>query len=244
MSTEFVVYPRRDGVPYPQIYSRFKVKSQDDSNVEDEFYIQDLTENYFDIAVDFIVENHARGAVFHRAAGTIETEAGIEIIRKYYRAAFEQRVSLICIDAKTNNIAGLNALYLATKFDPPKPKTDDPNFQNLNKILKLIEDSFNVYEHYGVDRVMFAAGLCVDKTYRGRGIATEILKARAHILKAIGVEVTSSIFSTVGAQKAAKAAGYDENFSISYEDMDEKLPSLNFSHVYGYTCKVLSLKVK
>ncbi|KAL7036383.1 hypothetical protein ACKWTF_008793 [Chironomus riparius] len=241
MSTEFVVYPRRDGVPYPQIYSRFKVKSED---VEDEFFIQDLTENHFDMAVDFIVENHARGAVFHRAAGTIGTEAGVDIIRKNYRAAFEQRVSLICIDAKTNEIAGLNALYLASKFDPPKPESDDPNFRKLNQTLKFIEESFNVYEHYGVDRVMFAAGLCVDKTYRGRGIATEILKARAHVLKAIGVEVTSSIFSTVGAQKAAKAAGYDENFSISYEDMDEKLPSLNFSHGYGNTCKVLSLKVK
>ncbi|CAG9805186.1 unnamed protein product [Chironomus riparius] len=241
MSTEFVVYPRRDGVPYPQIYSRFKVKSED---VEDEFFIQDLTVNYFDMAVDFIVENHARGAVFHRAAGTIGTEAGVDIIRKNYRAAFEQRVSLICIDAKTNEIAGLNALYLASKFDPPKPESDDPNFRKLNQTLKFIEESFNVYEHYGVDRVMFAAGLCVDKTYRGRGIATEILKARAHVLKAIGVEVTSSIFSTVGAQKAAKAAGYDENFSISYEDMDEKLPSLNFSHGYGNTCKVLSLKVK
>lgn len=245
MSTEFVVYPRRDGVPYPQIYSRFKVKSKDDgSNDEDEFFIQDLTENYFDVAVDFIVENHARGAVFHRAAGTIGTDVGIELIRKNYRAAFEQRISLICIDARTNQIAGLNALYLASKFDPPKPESDDPNFQNLNKTLKLIEESFNVYEHYGVNRVMFAAGLCVDKTYRGRGIATEILKARAHVLKAIGVEVTSTIFSTVGAQKAAKAAGYDENFSISYEEMDEKLPSLNFSHGYGNTCKVLSLKVK
>jgi len=244
MSTEFVVYPRRDGVPYPQIYSQFKVKSKDDSDDEDEFFIQDLTENYFDMAVDFIVDNHARGAVFHRAAGTIETDAGIELIRKYYRAAFEQRISLICIDGRTNEIAGLNALYLATKFDPPKPESDDPNFRNLNKIMKFIGESFNVYGHYGVDRIMFAAGLCVDKQYRGRGIATEILKARVHVLKAIGVEVTSSIFSTVGAQKAAKAAGYDENFSISYEEMDEKLPTLNFSHGYGNTCKVLSLKIK
>lgn len=244
MSTEFTVYPRRDGVPYPQIYSRFKVKSNDDSNDEEEYFIQDLTENYFDFAVDFIVENHARGAVFHRAAGTINTDAGIELIRKNYRAAFEQRISIICINSKTNEVAGLNALYMASKFDSPKPQSDNPNFRDLNEALKFIEDSFNVYEHYGVDRVMLAAGLCVDKKFRRKGIATQILKAREGVLKAIGVKVTSTIFSTVGGQKAALAAGYDENFSVNYEELDKILPSLNFSHGYGTSCKVLSLKLK
>lgn len=92
---------------------------------------------------------------------------------------------------------------------------------------------------------MFAAGLCVDEKFRGRGIATEILKARIPLMQAIGIEVTTSVFSTLGAQKAAKAAGYDENYKVSYEALQAKFPEMDFSHgasVHGF-CKVLSRKV-
>lgn len=98
-------------------------------------------------------------------------------------------------------------------------------------------------DNYNVDRFMYAVGLCVDKKLRGRGIATEILKARATLMREIGVELTSSIFSTVGAQKAAKAAGYDENYAIEYEKFQEKFPGMNFSHAYKTSCKILSMKV-
>lgn len=96
---------------------------------------------------------------------------------------------------------------------------------------------------YNVDRLMWAAGLCVDAKLRGRGIATEILKARASLMKTIGIQVTTSIFSTVGAQKAALAAKYDENYSITYEDLQKEFPKMNFSRVFGTSCKVLSLKI-
>lgn len=98
-------------------------------------------------------------------------------------------------------------------------------------------------DHYEVDRFVFAAGLCVEKRFRGRGVATEILKARGPLMKSIGLSLTSSIFSTVGAQKAAAGAGYDENFSISYEDFEKLSPGMDFSHAFGTSCKVLSLKV-
>lgn len=241
MTEEFTAFPRRDGVPYPQIYSRFKVKSKD-SEDEEEFYIQDLTENYFDQAVDFIVENHARGAVFHNACKTLHNEDGIERVRKSYRKAFEERISLICIKVGSEEIAGLNGLYLRSRFDAPPAASDDVNFRRLQELSKCIEDAFSVTDHYQVDRCVLAVGLAVDRKFRGRGIATEILKARAGILKAIGLSVTSAVFSTIGAQKAAASAGYDENYSIKYEEL-EKICPIDFSFAYGGYCKVLSLKV-
>jgi GNAT superfamily N-acetyltransferase len=201
-----------------------------------------LTENYFDQAVDFIVENHARGAVFHNACKTLHNEDGIERVRKSYRKAFEERISLICIKVGSEEVVGLNALYLKSRFDAPPAPSDDPNFLKLQELSQYVEDAFRVADHYRVDRFVFAAGLAVDRKLRGRGIATEILKARAGILKAIGLSITTAIFSTVGAQKAAASAGYDENYSIKYEEL-EKLFPLDFSFVHGGYCKVLSLKV-
>lgn len=49
---------------------------------------------------------------------------------------------------------------------------------------------------------------------RGQGIATELMKARECISKAVGVQLTSDGFTSLGAQKAAANAGYEENFSI------------------------------
>lgn len=104
---------------YPLIYSTFTVKVRG-SDVEEEYYIQDLTENFFDVAVDFIVANHARGAVFHRAANTLCDDSGINRVREMYRNVFKEKISLICIKRVTNEVVGLNALHIRTKSDIPK----------------------------------------------------------------------------------------------------------------------------
>jgi GNAT superfamily N-acetyltransferase len=168
----------------------------------------------------------------------------LQRIRNAYRKAFENRISLICIRAGTDEVVGLNALYVKSKFDKPTPPSDDESFRILNESLDYIEMKSNIYEHYNVDHYVSAAGLCVDENYRGRGIATEILKTRAALLRAIGLKVTSAVFSTIGGQKAAHAAGYEENFSTQYEDFEKLFPSMRFSHVRGLCCKVLSLKIQ
>lgn len=121
--------------------------------------------------------------------------------------------------------------------------TDDENFNLLYEATNYLNRKADVMNFYNVDRVLWAAGLCVDSKLRGRGIATEILKARAPLMKKIGVELTTSLFSTVGAQKAASAASYDENYSIAYEDLQKVFPKMDFSNVLGTTSKILSLKV-
>jgi hypothetical protein len=99
---------------YPQVYSTFKVKAKD-SEEEEEFMIQDLTENYFNDAVNIIVENHAKGAVFHNAAKTLIDEAGVQRVRELYRNVFKEKISLICINMANKEIAGVNALTVKTR---------------------------------------------------------------------------------------------------------------------------------
>lgn len=113
----------------------------------------------------------------------------------------------------------------------------------MRDAIAFLNNEFNVMDYYGVHRVISAAGLCVIEKYRRRGIATKMLKARVPLLKCLGVKVTSTIFSTSDSQKAAKAAGYEENYSISYEDLGKKFAKMDFSHVLNGFCKVMSLKV-
>lgn len=80
--------------------------------------------------------------------------------------------------------------------------------------MSYAQQQFNVYQHFNVNEYLIAYGLCVDTQYRARGIATEMLKARAPFLKALGLKVTTTAFTGIGSQKAALKAGYKENFSI------------------------------
>jgi hypothetical protein len=90
---------------YPHIYSEFQVKLPGEESDTD-FIIQDLTEDFFDEAVEFIVENHAKGAVFHRAAGTLTTAEGQQKVYAGYRKAFEEKISLICLIKGTKTVVG------------------------------------------------------------------------------------------------------------------------------------------
>lgn len=64
----------------------------------------------------------------------------------------------------------------------------------------VISKGPNVKDLYGVDKHVGAFGLSVDPKYRGRGIATEILKARAPMCKAVGIGLTSNIFTGEASQ--------------------------------------------
>lgn len=104
----------------------------------EEYFVQDLTESFFDAAVDFIVKNHAMGAIFHRAAGTL-VDNGIERVSEMYRNVIKRKVSLICFKKETREIAGLNALIVKTRSDIPKVEAR----VTLNLITTLIKNYFS-----------------------------------------------------------------------------------------------------
>lgn len=80
--------------------------------------------------------------------------------------------------------------------------------------MEYAASQFDPFEHFGVDEYLIAYGLCVDPAYRGRGIATEILRARLSLLKALELKVTASAFTGPGSQRAAFKCGYKDNFVI------------------------------
>jgi GNAT superfamily N-acetyltransferase len=81
--------------------------------------------------------------------------------------------------------------------------------------MKYAQKQFNVFEKFDVNEYLIAYGLCVDDSYRGRGIATEMLKSRRSMLEDLGLRVTTTAFTGIGSQKAALKADYQENFVIS-----------------------------
>ena len=100
---------------------------------------------------------------------------------------------------------------------------------------------FDVYAAYKVDKYLTAYGLCVDPKYRGRGIATEMLKARVPILKGLGLKVTSTAFSAIGSQTAAKNAGFEDVYVINYSNLEKIFPGFDFSKSVTKIFKTMAL---
>lgn len=111
------------------------------------------------------------------------------------------------------------------------------------KVMMYTTKQFDVYEAYNVDQYLTAYGLSVNSEYRGRGIATEILKARAPIFKAFGLKVTSTAFSAIGSQTAAKNVGFEEVFVISFADIEKIILAFDFSKSVTKYFKTMALHV-
>lgn len=114
--------------------------------------------------------------------------------------------------------------------------------RNLRNALDFVIEKFDVFSHYNVDRYLYGNGLCVHADYRGRGIATKLLEARLSLLKALDLRVTSTLFTTLKSQKAAKSAGYDEVSSTSYEELQLRFEELDFSQSNASHCKTFVLE--
>lgn len=75
-------------------------------------------------------------------------------------------------------------------------------------------DRADICNRYDVDNFLSGTALAIHPDYRKHGIATEMLKARSNLMKCLGLSVTSTGFASIGAQKAAKNAGFQEDYAI------------------------------
>ena len=120
-----------------------------------------------------------------------------------------------------------------------KVKTE--HVRDLFSLLRFIESHHDGFSKYNTDKLLTDFGLVTKKAYRGRGIATEFLKARVAILKAFKIDVTSTIFTVIGSQKAAFKADYKEVFAVKWTDIADMFPQFDFSKANCEYCKIIDM---
>lgn len=111
----------------------------------------------------------------------------------------------------------------------------------MGEVVEYIVEQCNVYEKYNTDCTIFGWGLSVSKKYRGRKIASEILRARIPLCKAIGVKLSTTIFTNIISQKCAEGVGFKEDFVITYDDLFEINSGWDFRNESTKFCKTMSL---
>lgn len=228
---------RVDGFVFPHIYSKF---TRPDKNNVDlvEYWIQDLPENRFEDAVEFLNKHMHYDEPMYDCKKLCEDINALEIVNGMYQEYLSHKVSLVCFKENSDEIIGFNILKIMTKdehFKEPKVRLEIYYFtfgytcilkflsqsksavwNDIMDAIYVLEDQCNVFDHYNVSEGLFSFGLIVNPEYRGRGIATELLKARRPLMESLNLQLTASTFSAPGSQNAAKKAGFEENVSVLY----------------------------
>lgn len=206
-------WKRSINVEFPQIWSRFKAKDNDGSLIE--YRIQDLPEERFHEAIYVMQRYHMESEVLRVKRIRDDPVSFREITEKWWDC-LRQRITLVCFKEDSDEIVGLNVLGVVTQAESNQPHSyKGKGWSEICNSKKFVTDNyFDPFKHYSVDCLMFALGLIVLPEYRQRGVAYELMKARELVGKAVGIQLSSNVFTSFGAQRAAEKADYEENFTI------------------------------
>lgn len=61
-------------------------------------------------------------------------------------------------------------------------------------------------------------------------------------MKALGLTLSATVFTTPSSQKSAVKAGHQEVSSVSFEEIQKAFPDFDFSHASGSYCKTFILE--
>lgn len=213
-----MVWKRPENVPYPTVWHTFQAKDTDSDRLVT-YRVQDLPEERFEEAIGHMMEFFVLDEPTCRAKNIVSEQQSVDEIAALWREFVKLRLVIVCFKEGSDEIAGMNMLYIAEKNDKEQYQCKGQIWRCIYDLVDNVMKEADVFERYGVDVYIGAMGLSVAPKYRGRGIATEILRARIPLCKSVGISLTSTCFTAIGSQVAAAKAGYEETYVVSYEDM-------------------------
>ncbi|KAG5684338.1 hypothetical protein PVAND_013573 [Polypedilum vanderplanki] len=236
------LFKRPENLKFPTVYYTFKAKDIENENLV-EYRVQDLPETYFKEALSLLVEHFLPDEELCSSRGLLKCDKGLKEVSDFWTCILKEKLSIGCF--KNDELVGMNVLVVTSKNDPKDEIIyEDECWNDVLDVLIHMNNQINPFETFNVDQYLTAYGLVVHPKYHGRGIATEMLKARIPILKKFGLKVTVTIFTGIGSQMAAKKANYDDFYSIKYSELKEVKPLYNFLiNAKSTYCKIMSLKI-
>lgn len=262
-------FVKPENLEFPATYRKFS--SPKDSELK--FRIGELQNENFDRAIDLIEHHFLAEETIHVSKKIAESEEKRENSKGFYRETLEENLSIGCFREDTGELVAINVMVVSSKDDEKmvvsillrskyyqqrtrckmkqtfiifffRFQVEDQTSKEIIELFNYAKSECNIFEIFKVDQYLTSYALVVDSAYRGHGIATEILKARVEILKAFNLKVTSTIFTTIGSQVAGKKAGFDEIWQISYEELEKKFPTFDFSKANAKYFKTMSFKIE
>lgn len=143
-------------------------------------------------------------------------------------------------------VAGVNMLGVDLKSSEHKP--DDFKLTNEKAMLVLgtvigLNEEARVYEHYNVDKYLYAFGLSVKPEYRGESLGGHILRVRDKIGAEYKIPVTSTGFTSPISQKLAERCGFETLLERDYADIKDKQGNVAFPNTGVKTFRIMGKRL-
>lgn len=227
----------------PQVWHEFCLINHE-TNEKEDFVVVDLQRENHTAALDHMLENFLSDEPICKSKDIMKNAEALKIVSELWKSVMTQNVTVVCYKRNCSEIVGMNILGVMTKSDLKDLKLDI----NRNNIWKAVHDfaliNFDLFEKYTfADHILIAYGLSVNKKYRRRGVATEILRARIPLCRSLQIPLTSTVFTASGSQRPAEKIGFKVDYEISYEELNKFSSEFNFTNLETNSLKLMSLVI-
>lgn len=235
---------KRSDLIKPQVWHSFKSENHSTKEIE-EFIVQDLPREKFQESLDFMLEHFLSDEPICKSKNVRRDEQALKQIYQLWINVLEQNVVLACFKKNSSEIIGLNMVCVITTDDLRNFDVEVRRDNTWKAVHDFALASYDLFSRYSfADKILIAYGLSVSKNYRHRGIATEILRARIPLCKALKIPLTSTVFTAFGSQKPAEKIGFKVDFEIDYGKLAEYCDEFVFDNLDTSTLKLMSLVIE
>lgn len=111
-------FVRPASLKLPQVYGTFKAKDKDSHN-EVEYIIQDLPEDYFEEALNLLLNVFLPDEALYSCRGVSANADAIKEVRDFWNEKLAMKTSLACFRDGSKDLAGLYVLAVYSNGDTP-----------------------------------------------------------------------------------------------------------------------------
>ncbi|XP_065079165.1 uncharacterized protein LOC135702092 [Ochlerotatus camptorhynchus] len=229
----------------PTVWYTFQAKDPDNGDQLATYRVEDLTEDRYDDMVRHYTENFVKDEPLSENKQLFQDELSMAEITGFWQWCFEQKMTIVCYKEGSDEIVGANLLHVKQADDNASwDMIQSKKIHDIIAINEYMTDQCSIFKNHNVDRYLTAYGLAINHRYRGRGIATEILKARIPLCRAFGIRVTATNFTAIGSQKAAEKVGFKSDLEVTYDDFAKMGPRYAFPGIKSKSLNLMSLIIE
>ncbi|KAI5638572.1 hypothetical protein NE865_08764 [Phthorimaea operculella] len=204
------------------------------------YVIQDLPPEDEDAAIKLLVEDFLPDEPICSHSGIHEDPVSLNSIVQSWRLFFNQRTSLACYATKDGHrtLVACNACAVLCEGEKAEIPMEGEGWINVYNVCKYFDERLDAFKYLGLDQLLYALGLIVQREYRGAGLGARVLAAREPLCRKLGVKGSSTLFTGPGSQKSAARAGFHTAYEATWTELADA--GLNYTR----DGKVIKLMVR
>ncbi|KAH8343564.1 hypothetical protein KR059_012546, partial [Drosophila kikkawai] len=173
---------------------------------------------HHDQVLEHLRRNFFADEPLNKAAGVCQNGSSSAELEEHCVEAMQDGMSLMAVEPQQQvgscKIAGvvLNGIYRADDTAKAMEKLDrsqDPGYRKIFALLHCHNTKNDLFKEFAVDSIFDVRILSVDSSYRGRGIANELVKQSVALAKKNGFCLLKADATGIFSQKIFRSHGFE-----------------------------------